>query len=266
MTKIPDIFYKVTTQVVFFVALPAFFLVWLLVYQSDYMVEFFAAKRDMLSFNATIVSVIMVATLAISRMLIFILRKHMKLSWVLYGFWCIGELLFTSLFFGMYMWLISLGEYSYFVAVGKSFAFSAMVLVYPYVILTFAYQLIALSNKEAQPVGMIRFVDNTQRLKVVVAVDALMYVEAKENYVNICYSEGDAIKIYVLRNSMKALEVILAKHGVVRCQRSYYVNPKRVKLLRRDKEGIIVAELDNSSAKKIPVSQKYYDNLARMLQ
>lgn len=266
MTKIPDIFYKVTTQVVFFVVLPAFFLVWLLVYQSSYMEDFFAAQRDMLSFNVTIVSLIMVATLAISRMLIFILRKHMKLNWVLYGFWCVGELLFTSLFVGMYMWLISLGEYSYFYAVGNSFAFSAMVLIYPYVILTFAYQLIALSNREEQPVGMIRFVDNTQRLKAVVAVDALMYVEAQENYVNVCYSEGDAIKVYVLRNSMKALETLLTKHGVVRCQRSYYVNPKRVKLLRREKDGVIVAELDNSSAKKIPVSQKYYENLTKMLQ
>ena len=60
---------------------------------------------------------------------------------------------------------------------------------------------------------------------------------------------------------MRAIEEGLQKHGIVRCQRSFFVNPRRVKVLRRDKEGVIVAELDFADTKAVPVSPKYYQEL-----
>ena len=55
------------------------------------------------------------------------------------------------------------------------------------------------------------------------------------------------------------------KHGLLRCQRSYYINPNHIKVLRRDKEGVITAELDVPNQKSIPVSPKYYDAVAKGL-
>ena len=52
---------------------------------------------------------------------------------------------------------------------------------------------------------------------------------------------------------------------MVRCQRSFFVNPQHVKVLRKDKQGVVVAELDVNGADTIPVSPKYYDALERML-
>ena len=98
-----------------------------------------------------------------------------------------------------------------------------------------------------------------------ISSDVLVYVEAQENYVHIHYMEGDIQKEYSLRQSMRGIEELMEKHGIVRCQRSYFVNPKHVTVLRRDKEGIIQAELDRHGMKAVPVSPKYYDQLSKML-
>jgi DNA-binding LytR/AlgR family response regulator len=64
---------------------------------------------------------------------------------------------------------------------------------------------------------------------------------------------------------MKSLEPLMQKHGMVRCQRSYYINPSHIKVLRKDKEGMIWAELDIINTKQIPVSAKYYHNVEQLL-
>ena len=112
---------------------------------------------------------------------------------------------------------------------------------------------------------LIRFCDSTQRLKLVIAAETILYIQADENYVNIHYIEGGNRKEYALRNSMRSIEELLQKHGIVRCQRSFFVNPKHVKVLRRDKEGVIVAELDFADTNPIPVSPKYYQELNQRL-
>ena len=43
------------------------------------------------------------------------------------------------------------------------------------------------------------------------------------------------------------------------------INPQHIKVLRRDKEGMISAELDVPNQKSIPVSPKYYEAVAKGL-
>ena len=113
--------------------------------------------------------------------------------------------------------------------------------------------------------SLMRFRDQQKQVKLIIASAAVLYVEAKENYVLIRYKDGDVLKEYTLRSSMVALEELMRKHGLVRCQRSYYINPVHVKVLRKDKEGSISAELTTPNQKAIPVSPRYYDALAAML-
>ena len=113
--------------------------------------------------------------------------------------------------------------------------------------------------------SLMRFVDNTQRVKLMIASSAVLYIKAEENYVHIRYMEGERLKDYSLRASMKSLEELMQKHGLIRCQRSYYINPQHIKVLRRDKEGMITAELHTPLAQPIPVSPRYYDELAKWL-
>jgi DNA-binding LytR/AlgR family response regulator len=51
----------------------------------------------------------------------------------------------------------------------------------------------------------------------------------------------------------------------MRCHRSFYINPAHVKVLRKDRDGIMYAELDADDVRHIPVSKKYYDHLSDML-
>ena len=55
-------------------------------------------------------------------------------------------------------------------------------------------------------------------------------------------------------------------HGLVRCHRSYFVNPAHVELLKKDASGYALAQLDCEGAKNIPVSKKYYDALVSLLK
>ena len=264
MKQLPRLFYKATTQIWFYLMLPLFFLAFVLFYQPRAMADYFSAGREMLYFNATMLACILTGVLALTRNLLFILRKPMRLNWLYYVLWCLMEITVAAAFMGLYMTLISRGTLPYFPAWGYCIGFLLMVLCYPYIILSFVVAVRDPERKEdATP--LVRFTDSTGRLKCVVAAHALLFIEADINNVHIRYLDGDRIKDYSLRNSMKAIEELMGRHGMVRCQRSFYINPAHVKALRREKEGIIVAELDVPNTRTIPVSPKYYDELSKLL-
>ena len=64
---------------------------------------------------------------------------------------------------------------------------------------------------------------------------------------------------------MKSFEEPAQKHGIVRCHRSFYVNPRFIKLLSRGEDGIIYTVFNVQGMDRIPVSKMYYDNLASLL-
>lgn len=169
-----------------------------------------------------------------------------------------------SCFAALYMALIY-GNYGYFPALGQCFRLTFAILPYPYILFALLMAVIRPDAAEVSEEYLIRFTDNTGRLKLVIASDVLLYIEAQENYVNIHYTENGTVKEYSLRQSMRSIEELMDKHGIIRCQRSYYVNPKHVKVLRRDKEGIIQAELDVIATRSVPVSPKYYEDLSKLL-
>ena len=64
---------------------------------------------------------------------------------------------------------------------------------------------------------------------------------------------------------MRSVDELCLSNGLIRCHRSYYVNPSHIKVLRKEKEGVVVAELDMHDVRDIPVSKKFYTQLAEML-
>lgn len=263
MAKIPRLFYRAVTQILFYIGLPAFYISFVLLYEPVWMIEFFTIGSLLTPVNIVIVAAIQLAVIALSRNLMFILRKHLNLNWLNYFFWCLAEVIVTGLFMGLFMSLISNKQYLYFSAVGSSLATLLLIWCYPYAVFSLVLAL-AGHRTQIEEEKLIRFHDSTQRLKCVIAADSILYVEADENYVVIRYLDGETIREYQLRNSMKAIEPLMLRYGMVRCQRSYYINPKHVRVLRRDKEGMIQAELDVKT-RSIPVSPRYYEELSRLL-
>ena len=266
MTKLLEKFSSLGIQIAYLFGISGFFIGFVFLYRPIQIVEYYDMGRGMLAFNATMQFCILFGVLLISRTLLFAFRRKMSLNWFYISLWFVLEQIIASLFMAMYMSLMYNGEYPYFDAVGICMFINLIILVFPYVIITLA--VIVSYKPEAVEVpesSLVRFSDNTQKLKLVVSSDAVLYVKAEENYVRIKYMESENIKDYVLRNTMKSLEPLLQKYGLVRCQRSFFVNPKHVKVLRKDKQGVVVAELDINGADTIPVSPKYYDALERLL-
>jgi len=262
MTKIPASIVSTTTTVLHIVAVPVFFLGFILIYESHWMLQFIdAGKGDV--FNALMLTCILLGILIVSRVPMTVLRQRIRMSWWQYSLWSFAEIFTFSCFAALYMSLIH--AEGYFPTLGKCIQLSFTILPYPY----FAFDLLmAHIRPDADAVpeeDLVRFADSTGRLKLVIAHDVILFIEAQENYVSIHYLEGETLKEYSLRSSMRGIEELMARHGIVRCQRSYFVNPRHVKVLRRDKEGIIMAELDVIGLKPVPVSPKYYEDISKLL-
>lgn len=254
---------SVTTLLLHVFAMPVFFLGFLLIYESAWMTRFLDTGLGTI-FNVLMLTSILIGVVGISRIVMTTVGRNIRLSWWRYVLWSIGEVFVFSCFAALYMALIY-GDYGYFPALGECLRLSFATLSYPYIIFALLIPLISPDEEEVAEEDLVRFTDSTGRLKLVIAHDVILYVEAQENYVSIRYMEGEKQKDYSLRQSMKGIEELMAKHGIIRCQRSYFVNPRHVTVLRRDKEGFIQAELDINGSKPVPVSPKYYEQLSKML-
>jgi len=264
MTKIPSSLLSVAVMLLHIVALPVFFLGFILIYDSFWMDEFLSVQKDMTIFNALMLTSILTGIMCASRIPLTILRTRLNWSWWKYSLWSFGEIFVFSCFAALYMALVY-GNYGYFPALGECLRLSFATLSYPYIMFALLFAVIRPDEDAVPEEDLVRFADSTGRLKLVIAHDVILFIEAQENYVSVHYMEGEKMKEYSLRQSMRGIEDMMGRHGIIRCQRSYFVNPRHVKVLRRDKEGFIQAELDIANSKPVPVSPKYYEQLSKML-
>jgi hypothetical protein len=262
MKKVPASIVSLSTLLLHVFAMPVFFLGFILIYSSEWIDSFLDAGLGVI-FNTLMLTCILIAIALISRISMLYVGRKWRISWWQYALWSIGEIFVFSCFAALYMSLIHAA--GYFPTLGECLRMSFAVISYPYIIFALLFALIRPDEDEVAEEDLVRFTDSTGRLKLVIAHDVILYIEAQENYVSIHYMEGEKRKEYSLRQSMRGIEELMEKHGIIRCQRSFFVNPRHVTVLRRDKEGIIQAELDITSAKPVPVSPKYYDQLSKFL-
>jgi hypothetical protein len=266
MNKLPAIFATLRSNLSFVIVLPMFWLSFVLLYQPSKLVELLDMGNGMLNFNATIIMCILLGVMIISRGVLLAIHHTLELNWFKLMVWEVAEVITMSLFTALYITLMYHGEYTYFYMTGQCLYQLMLITLFPYIIFNLAFAYVSVVEQDSvYDDSLMRFYDNTQKLKLMIASSAVLYVEADENYVHVRYMEGNHLKDFPLRASMKSLEELMQKHGLVRCQRSYYINPQHIKVLRRDKEGMISAELDIANQKSIPVSPKYYDSLAKWL-
>lgn len=260
------------SQVKYAVLMPAFFFMFIFVYTPFEFKEWFDVGGKSWTFHLLMLTLIMAGGLALTRLVFSFLYKYVPFKWWHYVVWCLGEVLFCSFFFALYSSLFYLknGGMSYFNSLSYCFQFTFMTMIYPYLtaillrIIDNKSKDIEAAGKEPEE-GLVKFYDEHKRLKLTIDPSAILYVGADANYIKIHYLESDRVRVYQLRNSMKSFEADARKHGLVRCHRSYYVNPRHIKVLSRGKDGIIYTEFTRDGLERIPVSKQYYDQLADML-
>jgi hypothetical protein len=104
--------------------------------------------------------------------------------------------------------------------------------------------------------NMIPFYDDKGILKFSIKKENLLYIESAENYVNICYLNKGKVSKYLLRDTLKKMEENFSGTEIIRCHRSYIVNFEKVKVIRKDRDGLNL-EFDNPFVTDIPVSKTY---------
>ena len=265
MNQIARLFRRFIPQLLHMIVLPVFFFAFMLIYRPFGAVEFLGS--EWFGVHTTIITCIILASTIILRLLYYYLP--MRINYTLYAFWCLAEVVFMSFFAALYVWLILDRSLHYFDALTYSFQIIFFILILPYTILGLSIRLAEYHHRESDPqqnaIMRMRFYDERHNLKIVLTSDSVLYISAEINYVNIVYLENDKVRTYILRSSMKAIEELCQDNGLMRCHRSFYINPSHIKVLRKDMEGVMYAELDADDVRHIPVTRKYYAALSEAL-
>lgn len=107
----------------------------------------------------------------------------------------------------------------------------------------------------------VNFYDKGGRLSLSTKLSNVLFIESADNYANIHYINDGKEDTFILHSSLKDIERDYADLGLLRCHRGYMVNAHNVKLMRKDKTGLLL-EL-NQSARTLPVSKSYSSSVAR---
>ena len=82
--NLPLKFYRMPANIIFFVGVPLFFFLFVLAYEPFGIVDFLSGAKGHYTLNLIIASLIVLGVTSLSRMLIFILRRGLRLSWATY--------------------------------------------------------------------------------------------------------------------------------------------------------------------------------------
>jgi DNA-binding LytR/AlgR family response regulator len=211
-----------------------------------------------------------VLVVVISRIIMYHYVQKIDLTIWQYLLWVFGEVLLMSMVYAVFSKYI-LNDPGYFTELARRSARNtALVLLLPYSIMWLYLswadkkdQIERMAEMQAFSGGvmdMVPFYDDKSMLRFSVKRGNLLYLESAENYVTICYLNNGKVSKYLLRETLKKLEENFAGTEIIRCHRSYMVNFDKVKVIRKDKDGLML-ELDIPVTIDIPVSKTYVDNV-----
>lgn len=216
--------------------------------------------------NSSLAILAGMVVIVVSRIVMYKTTKKNPLTYLYYSLWIFAEILSMAAGYTVYVKYVlndvrMLSEI-YQVTIKNT----ALILLLPYSVLWlyFAYRE---KTKQLEEIAhghgpkpnqdkMVPFYDDKGKLKFSVVLDDLVYLEASDNYVSIYYSANKKLSKYMIRNTLKNLEEKLHALGFLRCHRSYLVNFSKVKILKREKEGVFL-ELNTEDGLTLPVSKTY---------
>jgi DNA-binding LytR/AlgR family response regulator len=226
-------------------------------------------KLEFLTYSSLVI-LTGVLVVVISRIIMYHLCKRHTINLLQYLVWIFAEIMFMALFYTIFEKFILHDSREFTELIKRSAENTALVLLIPYSVswLYFSWldkkeqidRMADIQSTSGNIRGMIPFYDDKAVLKFSVKKENLLYIESTENYVSICYLNKGKIAKYLLRETMKKIEENFAGTEIIRCHRSYMVNFENVKVIRKEKDGLIL-ELDEPLLTDIPVSKTYVENV-----
>jgi hypothetical protein len=268
MARKSSILVSGASTIIHSLVIPFFLLIFTIYYKPYGIYELLQMENANFSFNVTIIFCIVLVSVSITRGWLYLIGKYRDISRTQYFVWCMVEMVVASLFASLYIVLVSKSQLQFFDIAGTAVITLVATSAFPCSILWLGFELYSRDMEEARPVddrSLIRFHDEYNKLKLVISSKAVIFIKSEDNYVQINYMDQGKPRKFILRSSMRALEETLSRHGLVRCHRSYYINPLFIKIVHRDGSNMIVAELSQDGFESIPISRKYHDEITRLL-
>lgn len=226
----------------------------------------FDVSEVQLFFYSSLVILTGVLVIVLSRIIMFYYTRKKPINYLQYFAWVLAEIFSMSTVYTIFVKFFFEDQRllpEIFKASAKN---TALVLLLPYLI-SWLYiswrektdQLEKLTDEKSEATNtktMIPFYDEKGNLRFSVHLKDILYLEASDNYVEIFYTDVQKIARYLVRDTLKSLEQKLEGTGIIRCHRSYLVNFERVRILRKEKDGLKL-ELDVDQKCFLPVSKTY---------
>ena len=275
--NIPKFLFEMKSIWLFLATMLVVTLLFIVFYQPA---SFLRTEEPVSNLNIYIYTVIMVASGAgmfvISRMLLFYVQKKTTMEFFHFIIWMAVELIVIS---------VLLTVIGFFLGNVAQLPFSDMlwrvsldflsVIAVPYIISVLVFYLddrrrlvqslrhrLEMRSDQLLPEGEnINFYDRGGKLAFSTRRTNVLYIEAANNYSNIHYINEGKEDTFILRNSLKMLDDPEKYKGLLRCHRGFIVNIENVKLLRKDKEFLVLELTQGSRA--IPVSDSYYQRVVQ---
>lgn len=217
-----------------------------------------------------------ICVIAISRIIMYIFVKRVSLSYLEYMIWLIMEVIILSGFYTLYViWIsptLEFFKYDDIITVFKEVNINTFLVVFiPYLVswlyinnISLRQRVLELESKGLSQVGVINFTDEKGENKLSLSSNSLIFIESADNYVEINYVSQNKLNKFLLRNSMKRMEELLASStNVCRCHRSFIVNMEHVSAMRRNADELEI-EFKIPEIKKIPISKTYVKKVSEM--
>ncbi len=275
MHKIPDSYFKGNTLATYILLIPLYAFFFLIGAKPYHLDTFMQVTQDQLAFRAAIMASIEIVVTLISRLSMLLVRSKHQINYTGFIIWELLEGLAIAMFCTLFVWLMDNRTMLYMELLPKLFIITFSILVFPYIIIALLAEIkdrdirlakdkVTIEKYATGQIGRedstLPFLDDKKSLKLAVTANAILYIEAADNYVNICYLNNDKLVRFPLRSSMRSIEQICEANNIVRCHRSYYVNLRKVRAIQKGQDGLF-AELTYAAAPHIPVSVTYSETV-----
>ena len=275
MHKIPDSYFKGNTLATYILLIPLYAFFFLIGAKPYHLDAFMQVTQDQLAFRAAIMASIEIVVTLISRLSMLLVRSKHQINYTGFIIWELLEGLAIAMFCTLFVWLMDNRTMLYMELLPKLFIITFSILVFPYIIIALLAEIkdrdirlakdkVTIEKYATGQIGRedstLPFLDDKKSLKLAVTANAILYIEAADNYVNICYLNNDKLVRFPLRSSMRSIEQICEANNIVRCHRSYYVNLRKVRAIQKGQDGLF-AELTYAAAPHIPVSVTYSETV-----
>ena len=205
-------------------------------------------------------------------------KRLFELSYLEYILWCIAEIVLIGAFYTNLTVEITGGLQEREIEIfGRSIMYGFIALGIPYILagMYFAIndknniiRLMSYDNvvtdevqEQEATVQKITLFDNSGSLKLSVSINNLYYVESDDNYIKVWYTDSKGeLKQYMLRCRLKTVEDSFKGSALVRCNRKYIVNIKKVSTLRKESAGYVL-DLGNELIPPLPVTKTYTESI-----